>query len=208
MGFWLMILLLLSVVMLIGIFSCLVLRIFKSWRAAHTARRTAEAEAALLPTGEEAWQQLEHHLVEVERANMKFTDSCSICLGEFESTTPDTPLVRLPCDHMFHRNCIKGWVTYRGIYASCPLCKRPIKPPPRADETVVVTSTESASPAPVARPTRRIPLRSAQVAPAPEPGPGHLDSDPDVEHDVELMELSATDILAVPTAPILNEYEA
>jgi len=48
--------------------------------------------------------------------------SCSICLEEFES---GEKLLKLPCNHYFHPNCIKPWLTER--QPTCPLCKANVK---------------------------------------------------------------------------------
>ena len=39
-------------------------------------------------------------------------------------------ILKLPCQHVFHGPCIRGWILHRGMAASCPLCKRAIGPPP------------------------------------------------------------------------------
>ena len=44
-------------------------------------------------------------------------DECSICLDDLK---PGTRLLRLPCGHMYHPDCIRSW--FRG-HNFCPLCK-------------------------------------------------------------------------------------
>ena len=48
---------------------------------------------------------------------------CSICLEDFKKND----LVKvLPCKHVFHEHCAKGWiVNIRGV---CPLCRQGIFP--------------------------------------------------------------------------------
>jgi hypothetical protein len=41
---------------------------------------------------------------------------CSICLGEYEHSDK---LVRLPCGHIFHEDCITSWTDHN---TRCPLC--------------------------------------------------------------------------------------
>lgn len=41
---------------------------------------------------------------------------CSICLGEYED---GEKLVRLPCQHIYHEDCIGSWTTN---HTRCPLC--------------------------------------------------------------------------------------
>merc|ERR1712083_111188 len=48
--------------------------------------------------------------------------SCSICLEEFEN---GEKLVKLPCSHYFHPDCINPWLTER--QPTCPLCKANVK---------------------------------------------------------------------------------
>jgi hypothetical protein len=43
---------------------------------------------------------------------------CSICLDEY---SPGVRVRRLPCQHVFHGNCIARWLIERS--ATCPLCK-------------------------------------------------------------------------------------
>ena len=44
---------------------------------------------------------------------------CTICMREFEV---GDVLMRLPCVHNFHRDCIASWLARQG---TCPLCRRP-----------------------------------------------------------------------------------
>ena len=44
---------------------------------------------------------------------------CVICLHDFSS-----PLVRLSCGHVFHKDCIDNWYTYK---YTCPICRTPLK---------------------------------------------------------------------------------
>ena len=41
---------------------------------------------------------------------------CAICLGEYEE---NEKLVRLPCGHTYHEECINSWCTN---HTRCPLC--------------------------------------------------------------------------------------
>ncbi|CEG77999.1 hypothetical protein RMATCC62417_12668 [Rhizopus microsporus] len=43
---------------------------------------------------------------------------CSICLSEYEN---DDLLCKLWCGHIYHRDCVKEWLS---LNATCPLCKR------------------------------------------------------------------------------------
>ena len=50
-------------------------------------------------------------------------DNCAICLEEI-----NTKCVKLKCNHVFHKNCIKKWIdetrkTGNNFDMNCPLCK-------------------------------------------------------------------------------------
>jgi hypothetical protein len=48
---------------------------------------------------------------------------CCICL---ESIKPDEDMGQLPCEHIYHYNCIEEWLMKTEYEQSCPLCKAPI----------------------------------------------------------------------------------
>jgi hypothetical protein len=54
-------------------------------------------------------------------------ETCTICLEEFAN---DSVVVRLPCNHYFHTECAKSWLT---INASCPICRRNCQKPDAVD---------------------------------------------------------------------------
>ena len=60
----------------------------------------------------------------IERYFTTCTDSCAICLGDFQRDEIVSPL---HCDikHVFHTACIKHWLVRNPI---CPLCKAEICP--------------------------------------------------------------------------------
>lgn len=43
--------------------------------------------------------------------------TCSICIEGFEL---DSIISKLPCQHIYHRGCIKTWM---GKSKDCPLCR-------------------------------------------------------------------------------------
>lgn len=53
-------------------------------------------------------------------------DSCTICLEDFEHLEV---LLRVPCGHLFHTECIKVWLEND---RSCPNCRHPVTVPRRA----------------------------------------------------------------------------
>lgn len=56
--------------------------------------------------------------------------SCSICLDEF---APRQQLLRLPCNHRFHSDCLMPWIK---SHALCPVCRFDIlgRPPANSDD--------------------------------------------------------------------------
>jgi len=47
-----------------------------------------------------------------------FNEICVICQNDFEK---DDEVVTLPCDHEYHKNCIKSWLTQNSC--KCPTCR-------------------------------------------------------------------------------------
>eukprot|EP01062_Namystynia_karyoxenos_P005232 TRINITY_DN11848_c0_g1_i2.p1 TRINITY_DN11848_c0_g1~~TRINITY_DN11848_c0_g1_i2.p1 ORF type:complete len:1698 (+),score=337.73 TRINITY_DN11848_c0_g1_i2:110-5095(+) len=70
---------------------------------------------------------------------------CSVCLTEYVSG--DT-LIRLPCHHAFHRECVADWLTESG---GCPLCRQSV-------------AVSLASPSVVAAVRQAMPRREAMAA--------------------------------------------
>lgn len=54
----------------------------------------------------------------VENSSFDEEEKCSICLDGLNKK-----LVTLPCNHTFHKNCIKEWLVYSEDVA-CPLCRK------------------------------------------------------------------------------------
>lgn len=50
-------------------------------------------------------------------------ESCTVCLLAFEK---DDEVTVLPCEHLFHRDCIGKWLTERK--PACPLCNEEVFP--------------------------------------------------------------------------------
>jgi len=67
------------------------------------------------------------------------TDTCSICLTKYADTGGD--IVRLPCGHVFHFECMATWLaSNQGDAGKCPLCRVPftqkelVRAPPAKDD--------------------------------------------------------------------------
>ncbi|KAI3907446.1 hypothetical protein MKX01_036363 [Papaver californicum] len=46
-------------------------------------------------------------------------ETCSVCMGESETSTEQGK--RLPCNHVYHLECISKWISRSNN--SCPLCR-------------------------------------------------------------------------------------
>ncbi|CAE7895517.1 RHC2A [Symbiodinium microadriaticum] len=47
----------------------------------------------------------------------EFPASCAVCLETF---TAQKEIVKMPCNHVFHRSCLSGWFQ---VARTCPLCR-------------------------------------------------------------------------------------
>ncbi|ORX71805.1 hypothetical protein DL89DRAFT_217853, partial [Linderina pennispora] len=48
-------------------------------------------------------------------------ETCVICLSDFKA---GKILVTLPCSHVFHKDCVRTWLTKKS--ETCPLCKESV----------------------------------------------------------------------------------
>lgn len=62
-------------------------------------------------------------------------DNCSICLDEININN-DLDLKKLPCNHIYHKNCINQWITNN---PNCPLCKEEFN----TDDIISINSNNS-----------------------------------------------------------------
>ena len=122
---WLMLVLLVAAVTLccLSLLVCVRMQFLRVQQRREMLRRYPPVP--VLPP-EELMRRLAPYLCEtVCKASDKFEDACSICLGELEESEE---LTTLPCKHIFHKDCIHGWLVHKGIVASCPLCKALVAP--------------------------------------------------------------------------------
>lgn len=54
------------------------------------------------------------------RVGIGGSNSCSICLEEFGEGIRSKVVVRMPCSHVFHEECVLSWLLKT---PSCPLCR-------------------------------------------------------------------------------------
>ncbi|ANB11820.1 hypothetical protein AWJ20_44 [Sugiyamaella lignohabitans] len=66
---------------------------------------------------------------------------CIICLEDYVAGT--SKVMRLPCNHEFHADCISKWLIYRK--KTCPICKHDVTKPPRSATTISTTITGTGS---------------------------------------------------------------
>ncbi|GMI83935.1 hypothetical protein HRI_002062800 [Hibiscus trionum] len=50
---------------------------------------------------------------------------CSVCMESFEKSEEAAPARQVSCGHVYHHNCITGWLL-NGNSNSCPLCRHGI----------------------------------------------------------------------------------
>ena len=69
------------------------------------------------PASKTAIENLRTITVSEEVLNSKSDENCVVCLEEFMI---GEELKELPCNHMYHKDCILTWLGHRN---TCPLCK-------------------------------------------------------------------------------------
>lgn len=76
----------------------------------------------LSPT-HETWQSL---VTTVSRDIIKQIEEyeCVICISEINDSPPGTPITALPCNHIYHRGCMRDWLNNDG--KGCPTCRTAI----------------------------------------------------------------------------------
>ncbi|CAL1527288.1 unnamed protein product [Lymnaea stagnalis] len=68
------------------------------------------------PAQKEKIENLEK--VRIDKTHVENTLQCSICMDDFEL---DVEVRKLPCDHMYHSECIIKWLEMHG---TCPVCRK------------------------------------------------------------------------------------
>lgn len=80
-----------------------------------------QAEPRLNPTSEKAIALLEKVKLKVNNDktdnNDETSERCCICLVNFEQ---DEDVSKMPCHHVYHRDCIIQWLRINHV---CPLCR-------------------------------------------------------------------------------------
>ena len=61
-----------------------------------------------------------------EAMDKKYHDQkcCVICMDDFDFKSKDTKIMEMPCNHIFHKDCLHKWL--KESDASCPICKHRI----------------------------------------------------------------------------------
>jgi hypothetical protein len=52
--------------------------------------------------------------------NSENSESCSICIEEFKNDNDNKLILKLKCEHLFHKECLNPWLNTN---KSCPLCR-------------------------------------------------------------------------------------
>ena len=100
-------------------------------RSSTNNRSTENTTSKLRPTSDEDFAEI----VVSKPQQIDLTLDCCICCEEF---THDTVVVRLPCQHIYHIDCLRGWVNarlasnndYRNEHLhqpDCPSCRMVLK---------------------------------------------------------------------------------
>lgn len=79
-------------------------------------RNTEEQEDVKITLDDEEYNKLEK--IRVEET---IEENCSICMEQIEK---DNEIIKLPCEHLFHENCIKSYLLNYDY--KCPLCRHDI----------------------------------------------------------------------------------
>ncbi|KAK3427642.1 hypothetical protein EUGRSUZ_F03819 [Eucalyptus grandis] len=74
-----------------------------------------------IPAAQEAINMLEKMKPDKSRSKGEVAESCSICFEEMKVL--EVEVVRMPCEHVFHYDCIVRWLN---TSHSCPLCRFPM----------------------------------------------------------------------------------
>lgn len=105
--------------------SALLLSSFLEIREFNPALMSEEAFLAitrnysLISVGKHQGLSLAGHLT-IKDAVILYDEECPICQDPLEER-----VVRLPCDHYFHKPCINKWFTERN---TCPICRKDLNP--------------------------------------------------------------------------------
>ena len=63
--------------------------------------------------------ELDIEYIKYDETTMK-SEQCSICIENF---TKDSTVCIIPCNHLFHKECLSEWGKWQ---QNCPFCKRSI----------------------------------------------------------------------------------
>ncbi|KAI4372442.1 hypothetical protein MLD38_010673 [Melastoma candidum] len=75
-------------------------------------------ERATFPTHPASWEAVEGlQKTKIGDGSDRDVGDCAIC---FEELSPDLEHVRMPCKHVYHRDCIVTWLKSSHV---CPLCR-------------------------------------------------------------------------------------
>ncbi|GMH66863.1 hypothetical protein TrLO_g12769 [Triparma laevis f. longispina] len=65
---------------------------------------------------------------------------CCICMVDFDTTDDDKGIIKTPCEHVFHKECLATWLKN---HRHCPLCRKDLGMGPEDEEAPAPTPNET-----------------------------------------------------------------
>ncbi|KAL8159401.1 hypothetical protein V2J09_000938 [Rumex salicifolius] len=75
--------------------------------------------------------------IRITRAHLRTDSHCPVCKDEFEL---GTEAKQMPCNHMYHSDCIVPWLVQHN---SCPVCRQELPPMGSTSRTNIATASSS-----------------------------------------------------------------
>jgi len=75
--------------------------------------------------------------IQVTRQHIDQKVQCSVCWDDFKL---DETVIQLPCEHIFHKDCITPWLE---LHATCPVCRKPLNEAAEAHSRQAETEANS-----------------------------------------------------------------
>jgi hypothetical protein len=70
----------------------------------------------------EQFLKLENYIIDTELLNEYEGKDCNICIETYKK---DDKIVILPCNHVFHNECIENWLCNEKV--TCPICRKDVR---------------------------------------------------------------------------------
>lgn len=147
-------------------------------------RLRAAYEPPTHPTSKSAIDSLP--IVPITVQNVSKQDNCTVCMEEYKENEPN--VVQLPCNHLFHKVCLIGWLKDHNV---CPVCRYEL-PEERGDGPGGHNGNGAST---VARPSA-----------AAGAGSGSNSMEEDEEENVEDVEDEEGDLIAQALGPMFAPF--